>query len=595
MDSRDIVRTICLFGLLLGAADCLRAEEASGRVVTGLSSSQKLIDDLEYMVVGLADKQTSWDDNVFPNIDIFLIGVDPSLPVRFDVLLRPDEGQIYQPIIPVADLEDFLDNNLDPIGIEAKRDRRDRTLYELSGTVYEGWLRSLTSPNYVVISKRKDDVPKGMTHPHRLHKELIRDGSLVFVLLDNSNQELDQRQAAYATFKENTLEDVQKRPDESRAAFELRSAIVAQQLDLLGMWFTEAERVEYHLTIDPAQHEGISDLLFSSIPETGLAASIDRIEDSPSRFAALKPRENSILSLRVNFPVDPRQAENYRQVYQLARPVLEDTLHNEESASPGEKEARVAIAHLLLDILTESSELGIADGFVDVFPNQEQHTALLGVRTLATDKIQELISKLGEGIEQWSVEMNVDRAGDVPIHKLLMGTRLAPVLSEYYGDSGEIFLAVSEETFWLAGGVNALEELKQAIATVANSEPGKPDQVLLDLTMKMRPVLDSFHRYLQEEDLAIFDLLRKQISLQQTARRAEKAEQGDESERRSASLADFEWQETAIAALSGADDTLHFKLVRSESGALTGEGLGAKAVLKAVGAVIAQFADENLQ
>ncbi|MCA9091735.1 MAG: hypothetical protein KDA90_24260, partial [Planctomycetaceae bacterium] len=70
------------------------AETPPARLVTGLSSSDDLIRDLEYLVVKLANREESWKDNVLINIEIFLEGVDPAKTVRFDSLF--DEANGYR-------------------------------------------------------------------------------------------------------------------------------------------------------------------------------------------------------------------------------------------------------------------------------------------------------------------------------------------------------------------------------------------------------------------------------------------------------------------------------------------------------------------
>ena len=141
------------------------ADDSETRIVVGMRSAKAVIDELEYMVSELAGRVDSYENNIFPNIDIFLIGVDTEKPIRFDPIFSEKHGMELQPIIPILDLDEFLEDNLDPIGIIPERDRRVKDLYELTGTVFEGWLRVLKDPEYVVIFPRKEAIPKGMDHP----------------------------------------------------------------------------------------------------------------------------------------------------------------------------------------------------------------------------------------------------------------------------------------------------------------------------------------------------------------------------------------------------------------------------------------------
>ena len=93
------------FSLVFSGPQVL-AEENESRVVAGMRSANVVIEELEHMVADLAGREESWENNIFPNIDIFLIGVDTEQPIRFDPIFSEQHGMELQPIIPLLDLDD---------------------------------------------------------------------------------------------------------------------------------------------------------------------------------------------------------------------------------------------------------------------------------------------------------------------------------------------------------------------------------------------------------------------------------------------------------------------------------------------------------
>src|SRR5690606_14271852 len=112
--------------LCVTAASPVRAEDPPPRVVVVLKSSDALLADLEHVIAGQAGKKKEWENNVLPNIEIFLFGVDRAQPVRYDQIMGGEGGRREQAIVPVPpkDLKLFISDNLDPIDIIAKKDKK---------------------------------------------------------------------------------------------------------------------------------------------------------------------------------------------------------------------------------------------------------------------------------------------------------------------------------------------------------------------------------------------------------------------------------------------------------------------------------------
>jgi len=582
----SIVATF-LFAFTLGNCQELRAQKPV-RIIAGLQSTQQLLDDTEFLLVEMADKADSWENNVFPNIDIFLIGVDYDNPVRFDVLLDVERGQYLQAIIPVSDLTEFHDDNLDPIGIIPVRSRSDRDLYELTGNVYEGWLRVLKDPECHVISTEKEDIPKGMPHPKLQHEELAREGHLAFAQLKNDDAVAD-REKIYAKFHSDILESIEKRPDESREGFDLRKKLAEQQSRLLGQYFAESQLAKIGVKVDREKKTLVGDIIFSALPKTQLATSIDRLKESRDRFASVTA-DDPVLDLHLDIPIDETRQNEYRTAYEMMEPVLLQKIDEDEGTTSEQKAGRKKLMKWLLDAFKESITDRI-NGFAQIRKSGDHHTIVAGIEYASQETALQIIKDIPTAMPDWKVEMDMEESAGVKIHKLSLGDDVPASMKNFYGDSGEIFVAAGEDLIFISGGEEGLNSLKEAVKTAVEDKSEDPTDTLLTLHMHARPIIKSLYDLKKEKDLGLMEMLRRR----RTERNQEKGKEvNEERKKRADTLAAFQWEEAAIEALDGEDDLVVAELKLTDAGTLTGAGTANSGILKALGTLVAKFADENL-
>lgn len=585
--SKTVLTATLLITCSLGSLRELQAQKPV-RIIAGLKSAQQLLDDMEFMLVNMADKAESWENNVFPNIDIFLIGVDYENPVRFDVMLDVERGQFVQAIIPVSDLKDFHDDNLDPIGIIPNRSRSDRDFYELTGQVYEGWLRVLKDPEYHVISPKKEDIPKGMPHPKLQHEELVQEGHLLFAQLKNDDAVAD-REKIYAKFNSKILESIEKRPDESREGFDLRKKLAEQQSRLMGQYFAEAKLAKVGIAVNRDEKLLHGDITFSALPETQLAKSIDTLKESRDRFAKITA-EDPILDIHLDIPMDEKRQEEYRTAFTMMEPVLLQKIDEDESASADQKKGRKQLITWLLDAFKKSVS-SRSNGFAQITKSGDFHTIVAGIEYASQEMALQIIKDIPTAMPDWKVEIDMDESAGVKIHKISMGEDVPGALKEFYGDSGEIFLATGEDLIFIAGGSEGLSKLKAAVKTTIEDDSKEPTDTLFTMRMHARPVIKSLYDLQQEKDLGLLEMMRQRRVDQ---RQAQGKEIDEERKKRADKLAGFQWQPTAIEVLEGENDLVEAELKLTDAGTLTGIGDAQSGILKALGTLIAKFADENL-
>ncbi len=597
MNFRSVVAHAAALTLMLMSAARPVAAQENGtpptRIVVVLKSSDEIIADLEHMVVGLADQQDDWENNVFPNIDIFLIGVDKAQPVRFDQLIAPEGGQRQQLMVPVADLNDFIKDNLDPIGIIVKRDRRDRDLYELSD-VYEGWMRVKADYARFTVQEHPEDVPADMPDPSATHDDLLAKGYDVAAQLQNTKTTPEQRTAAFATYRDNTLAGIQKKPSESAEAFELRKANTAQTLETMERLFVQSSDVTIGWITDASKSEGRGEFLLVPIEGTELEKTVQAQAETSSYFANIATSDQSVLSGRLNVTLDELMTRQSADLYKLARPVAEQRIDETADITAEQKAARKEIAGLLLDMLSAGLDIGKWDGALEVTPaDGGQHTALIGLRTADGSPMNKIVELLPTADSSYSTELNVETAGDVAIHKVTVTQNYPKALQQFFGDSGEFYIGAGPEAVWISIGSGALDAMKAGIEAVGGDAPAEVSPTIASLDFRLLPVLQVMNQLRKDGDFDLLETLKNRGVIEEPAASEESEEEAAPGAETAQMLKDFEWRDAALEALQGSDDRLHIQLDRVEN-RLEGDTTAATGLLKMIGELIAKFARENL-
>lgn len=608
MPFRSMILAVAGAALLYITQNVVAADPAApsavpaARVVAGVGSAQSVLDSLEYLVVKLADKKKSWEDNIFPNLDIFLIGVSTDHPIRFDMVFDPVNGYLTQAIIPTENLKDFRMDNLDPIGIGTVQDKKDRNLFECVGTVYEGWMRYLPKPvPYSVFFKQLEAIPANMPHPENLHQPLAEKDYMAFLYMANPAEGIERRRAAFDTYRKTADESFKKLSTESRDQYEFRKAMRDETLAIFKQLLSEVAHGEFGARIDQEKGSFPTQLNLVALPETPLARDLKTIREHGSQFAAVAAPKDNILTGRINLPLNAERIPGVKKIYELARPVLKERIENSKKPTADEKAALNEIVSRFLDVLTENLDSQkTLNAMVDIYPANGKHAILMGISASGQEKINQIIEKIPAAQNGWTVKMNADKAGETAIHHLTFGKNPPKSLTDFYGSSNEAWIGVSARQVWMAGGEGALEALKAAIAKVEATSPGPGDGTLLIAEMNVRPIIQNVDAVMHDPELEIL----QQINIK--GRRQERLKEGKEGdpgrkedkkpgERATGNLANFVWIPTAVAAMEGQPDRLTLSAKLDEKGILTGVTDAQTGVLKALGTLIAKFADETLK
>lgn len=582
----------------LGLGSVTMAGEPS-RFHAGLSNADALIQDMEFLTVTLAKQKTIFEEDVKPNIEIFLIGVSAQKPVGISYLFDAESGQRMLMQVPVTNLrDDFVDGNLVPIGIDATKDKKDKTLYKLSGQTYEGWMRCKGNDNYATISKKSEDLPADIATPDVTLNALLTKGHDFVAFSQNSEADAKVRKEAFQKLKENRVAGLKKNTNESQEAFDLRKLIIEQQVDAIGQLFAETALIEMGWTTDSEKRLGHGVSHWTALPSTDFANWVDKLKSEKSVFGSLTPNEKSVFSARATVPISATNLANLKRVYQASPTVLKQQIEKEEGLSAEEKAARIAASEAGIEALTKSLDLGVLDMYLDVSPSTDgKHAFVLGMRSVDNrTSIEKLVEQLGKIRQGWSSKTNIEADGETKFHSFT-AAKIPQALLDFYGGDGTVYVAAGPGFVGFATGLGSLDALKKVATTAATGEP-KSLEHFVDIQFHARETLKVHSAFMQEKD---FDLLqifknfgfRKESTESTPARTGERrvATGGGASGKLNA-LKNFDWHQTAIDAMSEGSDLVSIQLTHV-NGALDGDVKMRDGVLTGLGAVIAKFAKEN--
>ncbi len=457
------------------------------RIKIVMESPQGFLDDLEYLVVDLAREKKQWDDNLYPSLDIFLIGVDREAPLRFDVLLNnadPGEksGYRYQPCIPIVPgrrgLKDFIQNNLNPIGIDEKTKRRG--YYQLTGNVFQGWMRLVGDEKkgqvrYACIAADgyEDDIPKNMPSPQESHKDILAKGYDLGIEVLNTADQTALRQKQADDFVPYLMKDTLRKPDESEAKFEFRKLSQLHKFEQLSRIYVQAEQATAGFTTNEAKKQGEAEFVLKALPETGLLKFIQTMGVEPSRFASVEMADDPVLGLRLNLPFDDFRRTQLEDWYPAALAAAKEKIDTSEEFSDDEREPAKEAVDLLYKMLLDGDPLGRLDMFIDITRAESGKLGIVGGVLSGDGKAADEIVKLIPQIHsEWSVEMDTETIGQTAIHKIDVSNDTPKAIFDYFGESGVVYVGTSFDMVWLAGGDGAYEALKANLEkVVASAEP----------------------------------------------------------------------------------------------------------------------------
>jgi len=589
----------------------LRADEEKPRIKVLLTSSQGLIDDLEHLVVDLAKEKQQWVNNIFPSIEVFLLGVDWNKPLRWDVLVNDGQdgksGYRYQPCIPIdrggREIRTFIKQNLEPIGIDPRLKKRG--YYQLTGNVFEGWMRIVDSKtkDYACIAAEgfEDDIPEDMPHPSKSHEQLLKGGYDFALELDNTAAQTELRKLQADQLLAFFMKQIQRKPDETQAKFDLRKLTQQQKYEQLHRIYVEAEHFTVGWKTDVPENQGEAEFVLHGLPETDLFNYLATMGTAPSRFEVLEMPDDPVLGVRVNLPFDDFRRRQLNGWYPAARAASKDDVDTSQRFDEAEKEPAKQVVDLFFDMLVAGDAVGRLDLFADItVADSGTHTLVSGVVAQdgkAADAIVDLLPQVRSG---WKVEKDLATVGDTVIHQVDVSADVPQAISDFFGPSGLVYVGTSPSLVWLAGGDGSLEKLKAAIAEVGTSGQAQDGEVqvvaavdanapvkFVDLKIHARPLVVFSDEFSEETGIK----LPTSISIKPPGGAAGRMGEGPGSGMQP--IKPEEMRDVIRNALIDSDDRVTGVSSRMDDH-IAGRMTFAPGLLRSVGKVFAKIAKDNL-
>lgn len=601
------IRTAALCAAV-GMSSVAWAEEPA-RLGAGMQSADGLLADMEYLVVKTAkdkatqDKQKAiFEKDIKPNIEIFLFGVNPKLPIGATLLFNGESGQRNLLQIPVELVADFINDNLAPIGIDAAKDRKDKTLYALTGNALKNnsWMRVKGNNCYASISENKADIPVDVVTPDvTLNAQFTKGFDFAFTST-NTEAGMKIRAAAFQKIKADKVAALKKKTDETQEAFDLRKLLTSNQSDSVGQVLSESLLLEGGWSTDEKKQMGWGQSHWTAMPNTEFSQWIAKLGAEKSHFASLSGSDQSVFTARALLPISERAKANLKEINTLSPLVLKQKIESDENLTPEEKAARIAVIETGLEALKQSLEMGVVDLFLDIAPSEGKlHTLVLGIRSAdVRASIETLVGHLGKVRTGWSSQVNIETIGETKFHSFHVA-QPPKALAEFYGSGGTVYVAAGPDFVGFAIGAGSLDGLKK-LAEQATTGEKKALESFVDVRFHARETIAITHAFLEEKDFDLLSLFPgqepKPEAPQPKAAGAgpdkKPAARGEKKDTMS-TLQNFDWEQTAIDAMLGTDDlvTIQMKLVNE---ALDSDIKLSEGVLTGMGAVFAKFAKENL-
>ncbi|MFN9720694.1 MAG: hypothetical protein ACK58L_18505 [Planctomycetota bacterium] len=539
----------------------------------------------------LPAEQEQWA-NIEGYIDTLSEGVDGKRPVYVNVVTgtKPNALLIWAPLTD-KNFKSFREN-LESLGYTVTRDNKDTNLYQVEQEDTEyGFARVIPASGYcglVLTSEQKDDDgKKGDKGPSKeeavaVLKDLITrstppssaiEGNMIAELSNSDDSEAGQkhRREAYAEVRRTSMDVIKKRPEESSTEFELRRLAVEQQLDEGERMLAELSKVTATLKLDAADSASLkSALVLAAKPIAGssLDTATKQFGTQPDIFGSIGKEQGSALSVRVNHPIDPMRQKNAAAFLDAVQKDVEARTVASKERSESEKAAINKSTAGVLNVLRASIKAGWANGFVESIPDGKgEFYSIAAFAAPAAADLNSVLPDLAGAARGNVVEMNIDKQGDVAIHRVVMAEGVSDLFDRVFGVNKDIFVGVSASQIWIASGLDAKERLKKTIAGIG--APVSSD-CPVHVEVNLLPIIQRL------DDIAKTDAPGK----------TPEEQEGQRSRART--------RARAIAAMKDGGDqaVMKFKVANGE---ITGEITLETGVLRWIGKMMSAFSAENFE
>lgn len=538
--------------------------------------------DLEKLLSYTTPQEREQLQNVIDFVDLFAFGLDPDRPIRVDMLtgVTPTPYVVSaayknDPELAEANAkpEDQLMENLDSNYITRKV---ADNLFELLPPD-QGWLRLIPGMQsaILVLTTEEDhallkQLIQKMADPLATSTSILEGGGNIGIGLQNkalTAEDQTKRAESFSEIRALRLDAIQKRPSESATAYDLRKGFVDNQLDELQRLLVEGLNLKAVAFLNSSDDTAAIRFSGEAIPETSLDKSIRLFHQNKDRFASIAPLEDSVLSGRMNHPVDELRQKNAAVTRELMRKDIEDRIAKAAKLNDVQKKAAQQLFDEISTLVLDGLNSGYVNGFIESkLDDQGKFVTVGAVSSVNGQRLNDtlkLVSQTGEGN---TFESGVAKVGDIDIHRIKLSSGFVELFDRIVGDEQEFYIGVSSDVTWFATGTDSLELLKK---TAEGLKQPEDTDVIIKVDAHLLPWVRHWEKVAKEkpEPTAVED---KQPWRDRIRRLGQ-----------------------AVESYRDKDD-LHIDM-KAENGKLSGEIQFNTGTLRFVGKLISTFSKENFE
>jgi hypothetical protein len=475
------------------AAPPADVQEAAPSATVVVAGADELMTDIKYLLM-LTDSTEQKQWKVLKEyLEVFLIGLDPKLPTRVDMIFNEKANRTVW-TIPVSNFSRFRKDNLAAILTPRIRDSNNGWWKLGSGKPgdFNGWMQ-FTAP-YARIGETQVDVNLMPANPQQAALALLAQKYLLAINIQNKKTDaaaLAKRHELFQVSRKQTLGALKKDTGESQADFELKKKATEIEMDELEWYFSESEHTTLGVQLDTTKGIGRADVELAAIPNTPLAKNIAELCTKPSLFANVERSKTPTLAFSINHPLGDIRKKTAVAMATLLRDRLKARVDGDEKRAAEQKEAAKQLIDKGFALVESGINAGTADGFIDVHTGASgKNVMLAGTRTGDGTKVDEIVSLMPKAYEGATVKLNVAEESGVKIHSIEFAKDKHPYWSDFIG-ADLLYVGSSKDTLWAAAGEGSLDLLKAAIKkTKAPAPAGAEKAPWLELTVRLKPWID---------------------------------------------------------------------------------------------------------
>jgi hypothetical protein len=535
-------------------------QSAAPSVTVVVAGADEILADVKYLLM-LTDTNEQKQWKVLKDyLEVFLIGVDPKLPTRVDMVFDEKANRTVW-TIPVSNFDQFRKNNIAAILTPRIKNIGGGWWKLGSGKPadFNGYM--LYAPPYALIGETQDDIKRVPADPRPSAAPFLARHFALAVDVQNKltdSAAMAKRHDLFKTTRKQTLSALKKETGETPADFDLRKKATEIEMDELEWFFTESEHALVGVTIDTKKELGRTDIELTPIANTALAKNVAELCTKPSLFANVERSKQPTLAFSVNHPLGDVRKKAAVAMSSLIRDRLKARVDSDEKRTAEQKGAAKQMIDKAYAMVESGINAGNADGFIDVHPGASgKNIFLAGTRTADGTKLDEIINMMPKAYEGATVKLNVAEESGVKIHSIEFAKGKHPYWSDFIG-ADLLYVGSSKDTLWAAAGEGSLDTLKTAIKkTKQPAAAGSEKAPWLELIVRLKPWIDE--------------------SLSQPPKKKG---------------ADH-YPKLIQAALQSGDDQLSVRMTR-EGNKIVGVAEIQKGILRAAGKIASDFSRENL-